>query len=133
MKVYIKSNVSPHEYYMHKYVYELGIVNIPKIIAYDHERRVLVIEKIKKMCISDWYGAESNRIAPELFDKIRDIIKKLADNNIEYSDITGYNFIEYNNQIWIIDFEHSKVITSKLNKFVINFINGLNEWNPEYC
>ena len=133
MKVYIKSNVSPHEYYMHKYVYELGIVNIPKIIAYDHERRVLVIEKIKKMCISDWYGAESNRIAPELFDKIRDIIKKLADNNIEYSDITGYNFIEYNNQVWIIDFEHSKVITSKLNKFVINFINGLNEWNPEYC
>lgn len=133
MEVYIKSNVSPHEYYMHKYVYELGIVNIPKIIAYDHERRVLVIEKIKNMCISDWYGAESNRIAPELFDKIRDIIKKLADNNIEYSDITGYNFIEYNNQIWIIDFEHSKVITSKLNKFVINFINGLNEWNPEYC
>ena len=133
MKVYIKSNVSPHEYYMHKYVYELGIVNIPKIIAYDHERRVLVIEKIKNMCISDWYGAESNKITPELFDKIRDIIKKLADNNIEYSDITGYNFIEYNNQIWIIDFEHSKVITSKLNKFVINFINGLNEWNPEYC
>jgi tRNA A-37 threonylcarbamoyl transferase component Bud32 len=133
MEVYIKSNVSPHEYYMHKYVYELGIVNIPKIIAYDHERRVLVIEKIKNMCISDWYGAESNKIAPELFDKIRDIIKKLADNNIEYSDITGYNFIEYNNQIWIIDFEHSKVITGKLNKFVINFINGLNEWNPEYC
>ena len=133
MEVYIKSNVSPHEYYMHKYVYELGIVNTPKIIAYDHERRVLVIEKIKNMCISDWYGAESNKIAPELFDKIRDIIKKLADNNIEYSDITGYNFIEYNNQIWIIDFEHSKVITGKLNKFVINFINGVNEWNPEYC
>jgi tRNA A-37 threonylcarbamoyl transferase component Bud32 len=133
MEVYIKLNVSPHEYYMHKYVYELGIVNIPKIIAYDHERHVLVIEKIKNMCISDWYGAESNKIAPELFDKIRDIIKKLADNNIEYSDITGYNFIEYNNQIWIIDFEHSKVITDKLDTFVINFINGLNEWNPQYC
>ena len=121
MEVYIKSNVLPHEYYMHKYVYELGIVNIPKIIAYDHERHVLVIEKIKNMCISDWYGAESNKIEPELFDKIRNIIKKLADNNIEYSDITGYNFIEHNNQIWIIDFEHSKVITGKLNKFVINF------------
>ena len=126
MEVYIKSDVSLHEYHMHKYVYELGIVNIPKIIAYDNEKRVLVIEKIKNLCISDWYGAEANKINPELFDKIRLIIKELADHNIEYSDITGYNFIEYNNKIWIIDFEHSKVITGKLDNFVSRFINGLN-------
>lgn len=118
---------------MHKYVYELGIVNIPKIIAYDHERHVLVIEKVSNMSISDWYGAEASKIKSELFEKIRAIIKKLADNNIEYSDITGYNFIEYNDVIWIIDFEHSKVITGKLDNFVNDFINGLNEWNPEFC
>jgi tRNA A-37 threonylcarbamoyl transferase component Bud32 len=132
MSVYVKNNVSFHEYTMHMHVYNLQIVNIPKIIAYDYNAKVLVLEKINNMSISDFYGEEPSNVSPELFNKIRKIIQKLVDNNIEYPDITGYNFIEYNNKIWIIDFEHSKTIINKLNPFVEKFINGLNKWNPEF-
>jgi tRNA A-37 threonylcarbamoyl transferase component Bud32 len=133
MEVYIKNNVSLHEYQMHKYIYELEIVNVPKIVAYDFERNILVMEKIKNMSLSDFYGENSENIISELFTKIRSIIKKLLENNIEYPDITGYNFIESDNKIWIIDFEHSSVITRKeIDPFVIKFVNGLNEWNPYF-
>ena len=133
MGVYIKNNVSLYEYQMHKHIYELDIVNVPKIIAYDFERKVLVMDKIKNMSISDFYGENPGNINSKLFTKIRSIIEKLLENNIEYPDITGYNFIELNNQVWIIDFEHSSIITKKeINPFIIKFINGSNEWNPYF-
>jgi tRNA A-37 threonylcarbamoyl transferase component Bud32 len=133
MEVYIKNNVSLHEYQMHKYIYELEIVNVPKIVAYDFERKVLVMEKIKNISISDFYGENSENINPEIFIKVRSIINKLLESNIEYPDITGYNFIECNDKIWIIDFEHSSVITiKKIDPFITKFINGLNKWNPNF-
>ena len=67
------------------------------------------------------------------FDEIRTIIKTLADNNIEYPDITGYNFIEFDSKIWIIDFEHSRFFTKTMkDPFVSKFIRGANKWNPEF-
>ena len=56
--------------------------------------------------------------------------------NIIYPDITGYNFIEHDNKIWIIDFEHSFFRTKdKENvneKFVKKFIQNPLEWNPYF-
>lgn len=130
--VYIKHNVPLHEYTMHKYVYDLNIVNIPEIISYDAEKRILTMRKIKNMNISDMYGENASNVDEDIFDKIRTIIKILAENNIEYPDITGYNFIEYNDKIWIIDFEHAKISKKIENKFINKFIRGLNKWNPEF-
>ncbi len=130
--VYVKKNVSLHEYAIHKYIQELEVFNVPKIIAYDVERKVMVIEKLNHMNISDYYGEDALNVPEEIFNKIRNIIKNLVKYNIEYPDITGYNFIEYENKIWIIDFEHARTITGKLNGFVSNFIDGLNDWNPKY-
>ncbi len=131
--LYIKQNVKEHEYKMHKLVYELKIVNTPKIISYDKKTKTMVMEKIDNMNLSDMYGEDDNMIDEYYFDEIRTIIKKLAENNIEYPDITGYNFIEHDNKIWIIDFEHSSIF-KKLMKdpFVNKFIAGLNKWNPEF-
>ena len=67
-----------------------------------------------------------------LFDEIRKIIKILYTNNIMYPDITGYNFIEYDDKIWIIDFEHSKKQSKITDRFINKFINGLNKWNPKF-
>lgn len=131
--VYIKSNVKKHEYEMHKYIYDLHIVNVPKIISYDLHNSILTMEKINNMNLSDMYGEKEFDMDEYYFDEIRTIIKKLALNNIEYPDITGYNFIEYDNKIWIIDFEHSKFITNKMeDPFVNKFIAGLNKWNPRF-
>lgn len=129
---FIKENVSLKEYKTHNYVYNLGIVNMPKIIHYDKKTKQMTMEKINAMNISDFYGEEAKNISEELFHRIRTIIKTLYDNNILYIDITGYNFIEYDDKIWIIDFEHAKYNTKKNNKFVEKFLAGANEWNSEF-
>jgi len=129
---YIKHNVSSTEYEMHKHVYSLGIVNTPEILAYDKDTKIMLMKKINHMNVADFYGDKDIDTSPELFDKIRAIIKTLYENNIVYPDITGYNFIEYNNEIWIIDFEHSRFKPLLSDDFVLDFINGANKWNPQF-
>ena len=134
---YIKKNVSLHEYEMHRYVYDLHIVNIPEIISYDKDNKILTMVNINKLNISDMYGENPEDVDEYLFDEIRKIIKKLAEYNVEYPDITGYNFIETKSPegktlLWIIDFEHSKLCKTITNKFVKKFIGGLNKWNPDF-
>jgi len=132
-KVYVKQNVEEHEYKMHKHIYELNIVNTVKIISYDKKTKVMVMEKIDNMNLSDMYGEEDHMIDEYYFDEIRTIIKTLADNHIEYPDITGYNFIEYDNKIWIIDFEHASIFKKNIkSSFVNKFIKGSNKWNPDF-
>ena len=137
-KEFIKKEVYLNEYTMHKHIQSLGIVNIPKIISYDLHNRILIMEKIPSDCISNIYGENDNDIDIEMYEKIRKIIKRLYDNEIEYPDITGYNFIEYQNKIWIIDFEHAKFCDHSQNKsiesggFIEKFMNGHNGWNPEF-
>ena len=127
---YVKQNVSLHEYKMHKHVYDLGIVNIPEIINYNEYTKELTLRKIDNMNISDCYGDTPRKVGRDLLDNIREIIKTLYDNNIIYPDITGYNFIEYENKLWIIDFEHAYFKTKQKNLFVERFLKGSNRWNP---
>jgi len=130
--IYIKYNVNVNEYSLHKYIQELEVFNVPKIIAYDVERKTMILERINQLNISQVYGKESENVPEQIFNEIREIIKNLIKYNIEYQDITGYNFIECDNKIWIVNFTNARTITGKLNNFVNKFINGLNEWNPLY-
>ena len=131
---YIKENVSLNEYQIHQHVYDLNIVNIPKIISYNEKTKQMTMVKVGKMNVSDFYGDLAENIDDELFSKIRKIIKTLYDNNILYIDITGYNFIEdeENDKLWIIDFEHATLNPKIKNDFVEKFLKGVNEWNPEF-
>jgi tRNA A-37 threonylcarbamoyl transferase component Bud32 len=134
--MFIKENVSLHEYKMHTYAYNLGLINVPKIYDYNEETKVLKMQKIPSLCLSDYYGEDPTNISAELFNEIRNIIKILYDNNIEYPDITGYNFIKQNNKIWIIDFGHASFnpyINTNLNDpFIDKFIKGYNSWNLNF-
>ena len=133
IKTYTKINVKEHEYKMHKHVYDLNIVNTPKIVSYDKKTKVMIMEKIDGLNLSDMHGENARDLDEYYFDEIRTIIKTLADNKVEYPDITGYNFIEYNKQIWIIDFEHSSIFEKKMkDPFVNKFISGANKWNPRF-
>ena len=129
---YVKQNVLLHEYTMHNHVYNLNIVNIPEIISYSPQTKIMVMRKIPNMNISDMYGEEAYNVNCNLFNKIRSIIKILYDNNIEYPDITGYNFIEIGDTVWIIDFEHAKINKNIKNKFIKKFIGGIHQWNPDF-
>lgn len=131
ISIYTKYGVKQHEYDVHKYVYNLKLekVNVPKIISYDKEKEIMVMHKINALNLSDMFGEKSSDIDEYYFDEIRTIIKTLSDNGIEYPDITGYNFIEYDNKIWIIDFEHAHIRDT----FVDKFIQGRNKWNPRFA
>ncbi len=131
---YIKQGVTQHEYNMHHHINSLGIVNSPKIVSYDAEKQVMVMEKIGNMSVSDFYDEYAKGVPKPLMKKIQQIIKTLYDNNIVYPDITGYNFIEFAGKVWIIDFEHAqfKPLVEEEDEHVELFINGLNEWNPQF-
>lgn len=133
--IFVKKNVSFHEYNMHLYIYHLKIANVPKIISYNKNLRRMTMEKIQGMSIADYYGESFSKVPKNIINQVRSIIKKLQEKNITYPDITGYNFIydQNNDKIWIIDFEHSYFDFEKSNDFVNQFIKGVkNQWNPYY-
>jgi tRNA A-37 threonylcarbamoyl transferase component Bud32 len=129
---YTKENVSLKEYKIHAYVYDLNIVNIPKIIYYNKKTKQMKMVRVGVMSVSDFYGEKAADISVELFARIRAIIQTLYNHNILYIDITGYNFIENDKKLWIIDFEHARYNPKRINKFVERFLGGDDEWNPEF-
>jgi tRNA A-37 threonylcarbamoyl transferase component Bud32 len=137
---YIKHNVSYKEFMMHEYIYHLsllskGILNVPIVNDYDVNTHVMTMENIPHMCVSDFYGEDSADISPYLFTQVREVVRYLYDNHIIYPDITGYNFIECEGKLWIIDFEHSDFKTFQKNIFVEEFVHNedYNKWNPYFA
>jgi len=131
---YTKENVSLCEYKMHKYVYNLNIVNVPKIKNYNRKTKQLKMVRVGTMSLSDYYGENAEHIGDELFARIRNIIQTLYDHDILYIDITGYNFIENDNKLWIIDFEHATYNhPRKSDEFIEKLLEGHHGWNPEFA
>jgi len=133
---FTKKNVKEHEYFIHKYVQSLGIVNCPKIISYDWKTEVMIMEKIDNMSIADFYGEDAKKVPIHIFNEIRQIVSTLLEYNIEYIDITGYNFIEFDEKIWIIDFEHAGIKKKEPSQFLQEFLSSENKnyqyWNPDF-
>jgi tRNA A-37 threonylcarbamoyl transferase component Bud32 len=132
--IFIKQNVTKHEYMCHKMIYNLKKFNVPRIYSYDEKTQIMVLQKIHGLSLSDFYGEDSKNISNELFAEIRKIVEYLYNMDIIYEDITGYNFIYYQDKLWIFDFEHVKFGSKYKNteSFVNKFINGHNGWNPNY-
>ncbi len=135
---YTKYNVTEHEYQIQDLIYKKQIINLPKVINFNQiEGRYgdLTMEKIPQMNISDMYGDSLRNIPKYLVEECRNIISILYKNHIEYPDITGYNFIEHKNKVYLVDFEHAKVNYNynTYDPFILNFIEGCNTWNPYYA
>lgn len=127
-----KGNVSPEESNIYQYVESLNIVNIPRFISYDINNRILTTQKIPNMSIADYYGEDFNCQPQWIIYRIRAIITCLYNNGIDYPDITGYNFIEWKNRIWIIDFGHARMDHNATDPFIMAFMDGHNGWNSNY-
>ena len=132
---YVKHNVNEKEHFIQKYVYQLGIVNVPKIIDYDEKSKIMIMKKVGEMNLSDTYGDNATDIPDELFEQVVKIVRNLVLHNIEYPDLTGYKFVEDSDgKVWIIDFGHSSLMSTKLidNIHIQNICNGYKKWNPEF-
>lgn len=143
---YKKENVSHHEYFIHEWSYfllkELNKkkdtyinIQIPRIFNYNDNKKELTMQKICGDNLANIYGEEIENIPNEIINTIRKFIRLLNSYLVEYIDITGYNFmLDKSENLWIIDFEHSKCREKdeEINEFLKEFINGKNEWNPEF-
>ena len=130
--MFVKQNVTSSEYKTHSILYNSHILNVPK--PYKFIESQLTMQMIPALSISDMYGENFSNVPVHIIDNIRDIIATLYINGIEYPDITGYNFIEYQDKIWIIDFGHASYNSNpqSYDPFIMKFINGHNDWNPNY-
>ena len=134
--VFVKKNVNHTEFFMQKYAYQLHIVNIPEIIAYDDETQTMIMKKIGNDNLSNIYGENAADVPDDIFDQVVKIVRTLVLHNIEFPDLTGYNFIEdASGKVWIIDFEHSRLMTSSqiTNIHIQNICNGSKVWNPDFA
>ena len=104
----------------------------PKIIGTDY-KTYIDMEDLEEMCIADMYG-ESIDCMPYLIKKgIYHILERLyLECDIEYIDVTPYNFIETSDQLWIIDF--GDAIEIKKDSYLKEMFSSrkLLKWNSEF-
>lgn len=132
---YIKPKVEKHEYMMHKYLYKLDILNIPKAVYYDKSSKTMVLARVNGMSISDMYGEDISNVPDDVYVKVVEIMRILILFNVCYPDFTGYNFMIDNKnrlKIWIIDFEHAYCKEYIDDNFVKYVIDGGKKWNKEF-
>ncbi len=132
-----KTNVSPKEAAM-QLLLSTSILKdqTPKVHSYIANEGVLVMDKINEMSVSDMYGENMAQVPKEIVDQIRSIIERLYNNYIEYPDITGYNFIEKDGKVYIIDMEHSQYNNdiNSYDPYIFRFIKGyVTEWNERFA
>jgi len=89
----------------------------------------------KENTLVEIYGEHAENVPENIWGQIRSILGILYyRENIEYVDITPYNFMLIDNKVYIIDFGHAikREIDDELNYFLEDFLNGVNEWNGEF-
>jgi tRNA A-37 threonylcarbamoyl transferase component Bud32 len=136
-KVFTKNqiHIAENEYKIHQRAVELKIP-CPKIIDFfeENEKYIFIMELLNGKSLADIYGEDPKKITKSYWKQIHQIIYNLYYNDIHYLDITPYNFIlvKENNKdtIFIIDF--GDAYTLKVNWFLKDFMDGLNEWNPDF-
>ena len=53
---------------------------------------------------------------------------------MDFPDLTGYNVMIDGERMWLVDFEHARVVAGRAEccEFVRGFLAGENNWNPEF-
>lgn len=94
----------------------------------------LIMEDVEAECLANTYGDDPEEIPEWIWNQIRTMVTTLYEHEgIEYTDITPYNFIEKDNRIYMIDFGDARYTSNESTDwFLTEFINGENNWNPDY-
>ena len=105
----------------------------PQIISVTSDE--IYMEDLEAPCLADIYGEEAECIPEWIWESIRTMLGSLYRfEDIEYIDITPYNFIEKDEKIYLIDFGHAryKSRNREMNWFLKEFLDGENAWNPDF-
>lgn len=99
----------------------------------------MTMDEITSKCIAEKYGEDARDVPDWIWNEIHHIIRKLYyAGQMEYIDITPYNFIEHNGSVWCIDYGHathrSEGIDAVKNWFLAEFLEdgSMRKWNPDF-
>lgn len=140
---FTKKNVNPREVAIQKYIYDLNVVNTPKVVAYNPKTRVIKMENIPNLSVADYFGSKIEDVPEEIIEMIRKAVSIIYKAGVEFSDITGYNFLydDKLDSIWVIDYGNARFLEDiksaekgdfERDDFVEEFLDGLNSWNPAF-
>ena len=136
MKIFYKdvSNSNEHdirrEVELQERAFKIGVS--PKILDTDYKTYIRM-EHIDEMCIADIYGEDFNTMPKDIIDEIYNILMRLyLECDIEYIDVTPYNFIKKEEKLWIIDFGDAKLVETNwfMKELIIN--KKLVGWNLDF-
>jgi tRNA A-37 threonylcarbamoyl transferase component Bud32 len=133
----VKTNVSENEVTVQELLYNLKhpCIHVPKIYLYNKEHNIVVMRKIPQMSLADMYGEDYEELPDTIKTRIHESVSLMYYNNIQYNDITGYNFIYHQKKLWVIDFEHASydIHNHMKSSFMKDFVEGkVKGWNPEF-
>lgn len=108
----------------------------PAILDTDYETYIHM-ERAGPMCIADKYGEELANVPVWIRNQIVEHLWTLYSCcQIQYVDITPYNFIEDKGRVWVIDFGDAfrNKPKTKLHPFLKRIFDTwtLSMWNPEF-
>ena len=106
----------------------------PKVIDTDY-KTFIKMEKIDGYTIADGYSEKFREVPKQLMKDIYNILRNLYyECDIEYIDVTAYNFMEENDtgRLWVIDFGDANPV--RRNWFLEEAFENdcLIGWNPDF-
>jgi RIO-like serine/threonine protein kinase len=110
----------------------------PNVIDTDN-MTYIAMEDLKAMNIADVYGDKIEDMPELIRREIWNILWFLYSCcNIEYVDVTPYNFVEKDGKIWIVDFGHAKKIKrGHIDPWLHGVLSDdrqmIYEWNAEFA
>jgi len=109
----------------------------PKIIdtVYEDDKAIINMEFINEPCLFYKYGKYPEDIPEFVWDQMRiKLLKLYQEEGVQYFDITPYNFIEKDGNVYVIDFGHANYIyeDEEPDEFFIDFLQGENDWNYDF-
>ena len=120
-----------NEAQLQKRAAELGL----SPVVHRFNKNSITMEHLGEMCIADKYGEQIRMIPKWIREQIIEILWTLySELDIQYVDVTPYNFVEKDGHVWIIDFGHAKINPDSLDPYLEKLFNTwkLSRWNPRF-
>ena len=99
----------------------------------------ITMEDMGCMNLAEKYGDTMEDIPETIKRDIWNILWALYScSDIEYIDVTPYNFVEKDGRVWILDFGHARKINGgEIDDWLLSVLNDesttLSEWNADFA
>jgi len=108
----------------------------PRVLSTDGATFIEMDNLGAKNTVPNIYGEDFCKVPEDAREAIYDILRELwLRERIEYVDVTGYNFVQTDERMRIIDFGHAAVRDELSNYFMRETFDegGLVSWNADFA